>query len=52
MVFIFCLYFSMPKNASCKLPNFFVQIVLKKLVLYQKALEIAGFYPFPAVPYS
>ena len=33
MVFIFCLYFSLLKNTSCKLPNFFVQIVPEKLVL-------------------
>ena len=33
MVFIFCLYFSVLKNTSCKLPNFFVQIVPEKLVL-------------------
>ena len=52
MVFIFCLYFSVLKNTSCKLPNFFVQIVPEKLVLCQKVLEIAGFYPFPAVLHS
>lgn len=52
MVFIFCLYFSVLKNTSCKLLNFFVQIVPEKLVLCQKVLEIAGFYPFPAVPHS